>query len=169
MTLTAVGTTDVNNTLAAITRNSAATGVSAAASGAGIKLTAVDGRNITASFALGGATNAALQDIGLGTVAATTYSSYSIAYAGDASLPALTVAGSAAANVKGQADGTLTPATTGTQVALLDVTTVATANLALASIDNALTAVNSSRGAMGAYQNRFASTIANTPDDRPRT
>jgi flagellin len=156
-----VSATNVANTLAAINTNSAATGVSAALSGTGIKLTAIDGRNITMTFAAGTATGATLGDAGLGAVAATTYSKYDIAYAGDSSLPALTIGGSAAAADKGQANGTLTPATTGTQVALIDVTTVANANLALAAIDNALTSVNTSRGAMGAYQNRFTSAIAN--------
>ena len=156
-----VSATNVANTMAAINNNSAATGVSAALSGTGLKLTAIDGRNIAMSFAAGTATGATLGDAGLATVAPTTYSKYDIAYAGDASLPALTIGGSAAATVKGQADGTLTPAQTGTQVALLSVTTVANSNLALASIDNALTAMNTSRGAMGAYQNRFASTVAN--------
>jgi flagellin len=154
-----VSTTNVANTLAAINANSAATGVTASLSGTGLKLDAIDGRNITMTFAAGGATGATVGDAGLGTVAATTYSKYDLAYAGDASLPALTIAGSAAATVSGQAAGTLTPATTGTQVALLDVKTVANANLALASIDNALTSVNSSRGSLGAYQNRFTSAI----------
>ena len=166
LNITGVGVTDVANTISAVNLNSAATGVSAVASGAGIKLNAVDGRNITLAYANGTATVATADDIGLGNgagavVAATTFSSYNLTYSGDASLPALTIGGTAAANVKGQANGVLTPATTGTQVAQLDVTTVANANTALASIDNALSTVNSARGAMGAYQNRFGSAIAN--------
>lgn len=155
----AVSATNVTNTLAAINANSAATGVSGVLSGAGIKLTAVDGRNITMAFAAGTATGATLGDAGISGMAATTYSSYNLAYAGSASLPALTIGGTAAATVSGQAGAVLTPATTGTQVALLDVTTVSNANLALAAIDNALTALNGSRGAMGAYQNRFQSVV----------
>ena len=161
LTLTAVGTTDVANTIGVINQNSAATGVSAVASGSGIKLTAVDGRNITTAFALGTATNMALQDIGLGTVAATTYSKYNLSYSGDSTLAALTIGGSAAATVSGQAGGTLTPATTGTQVAQLDVLNVADANAALAAIDNALTTANSARASLGAYQNRFTSAVNN--------
>ena len=156
-----VSSTNVANTMAAINTNSAATGVSAELSGSGLKLTAIDGRNISMTFAAGGATGATLGDAGLGTVTATTYGKYDIAYAGDASLAPVTIGGSAAATVTGQASGTLTPAATGTQLALLDITTVANSTTALATIDNALTSINSSRGSMGAYQNRFSSAIAN--------
>ena len=156
-----VSATNVANTMAAINSNSAATGVSAALDSTGLKLTAIDGRNITMSFSAGGATNATLGDAGLAGVNATSYGSYKLEYSGDATLPAITIGGTALANVKGQADGTLTPATTGTQLALVDVKTVASSNLTLASIDNALSTLNSARGAMGAYQNRFASTVAN--------
>lgn len=149
---------------AAINANSAATGVSATISGAQLTLKAVDGRNIVASWAAGGATASLAADIGLGGVAGnaanvTTYGSYSLSYSGDSSLQALTIAGTAAANVKGAANGTITPAATGTAVSLVDVTTVANANLTLASIDNALTTVNSARSSMGAYQNRFSSVV----------
>ena len=156
-----VSATNVANTMAAINTNSAATGVSATLSGAGLKLTAIDGRNITMTFAAGTATNAVLGDAGISGMAATTYSKYDIAYTGGASLPAMTIGGTALIGVTGQTMAqTLTPATTGTQVALLDVTTVANSNIALASIDNALTTVNGSRGDLGAYQNRFSSAIA---------
>ena len=156
-----VSAANVSATMAAINNNSAATGVSAALSGGGLKLTAIDGRNITMSFAAGGATGATLGDAGLATVAATTYSKYDLAYSGDSTLPALTIGGSAAATVSGQAGGTLTPEKTGTQVSLVDVTNVANSNLTLAAIDNALTTVNSARSAMGAYQNRFSSVVTN--------
>jgi flagellin len=155
------GATNVSNAMAAINNNSAATGVSAALSGTGLKLTAVDGRNIEVAWAVGTSTASTLGDVGLGTVAATTYSSYSLSYTGDSSLPAITIGGSAAANVKGQADGTMTPATTGEAVSLIDVTTVKNANTALAAIDNALTVVNGARSSMGAYQNRFQSVVNN--------
>lgn len=156
-----VSASNVNNALQAINANSAATGVSASLSGTGLKLSAVDGRNITASFAAGTATGSTLGDAGLATVAATTYSKYDIAYSGDASLSALTIGGSAAAAVKGQADGTLTPAKTGTQLALISVSDVTKANNAITSVDAALTAVSTLRSTFGAVQNRFESVIAN--------
>jgi len=67
---------------------------------------------------------------------------------------------------------TATPATTGlatltdtadatTGFTGLAVTTVSGAELALQSMDSALTAVNDARAALGAVQNRFESTIAN--------
>src|SRR5471030_1478685 len=46
-------------------------------------------------------------------------------------------------------------------VAKLDVSTVAGSNAALKTIDSALDQVNSNRAALGAIQNRFASTISN--------
>lgn len=166
LNITGVGTTDVANTISVINQNSAATGVSAVASGSGIKLNAVDGRNITLAYANGTATVATADDIGLGdgsggVVAATTYSKYNLNYSGDSSLPALTIGGTAAATVSGIAGQTLTPATTGTQLSLIDVTSVTNANATLAAIDNALTTVNSARSAMGAYQNRFSSVVNN--------
>ena len=154
-----VATANVDAAMAAINDNSAATGVSAELSGTGLKLTSADGSNITYSFAAGTATNSTSGDFGLNSVAATTYSSYDISYSGDSSLEAITIGGSAAAAVKGQADGTLTPTQTGTQLALVDVTTVSNANTALASIDAALTTISSARADMGAVQNRFESVV----------
>ncbi len=160
LNLTATGSTDVANTLSAINQNSAATGVTAASNGGGgLTLTAADGRNIAVSFALGTATNAALQDVGLGTnYGATVYGSYSVAYSGSSTV---TVGGSAAAGVKGLANGATNASATGTAVSALDISTVGGANSAIASIDNALTSINSTRASLGAVQNRFESTIAN--------
>jgi flagellin len=53
-------------------------------------------------------------------------------------------------------------ATTNVSAAIgtVDVSTVAGANAALGIVDSALTQVNSSRAALGAYQNRFSSVVA---------
>jgi flagellin len=153
-----VPATDRATTLAAINANSAATGVTATDNGSGITLGAADGRNITASFAAGSATNAAFADLGLGGIAATTYSSYNLTYSGTASQ---VVAGSAAANVKGLANATTAVAATGTALSLIDISSVNGANTALATVDAALTSVNSERAKLGAIQNRFSSTIEN--------
>ena len=48
-----------------------------------------------------------------------------------------------------------------TSVAALDMSTAAGAQLAIASLDSALSQINVSRGDLGAYQNRFTSAIAN--------
>jgi flagellin len=157
--LTGNSATDINTTLQAITANSAATGVTAAINGGGgLTLTAADGRNISISFTGGTGTTAGLGDLGLSGVAATTYGHYNITYNGTS---AITVAGSASAGVKGLADGTTNASATGTAVSAIDISTVAGANAAIVSIDNALTSVNTSRAFLGSIQNRFESTVAN--------
>jgi flagellin len=158
LTTAGIGATNVATTVNAIQQNSAATGVTATL-GAGntISLSATDGRNIDVSFAAGGATGAALSDVGLGGVAATTWGSYNLNYVGTGSV---VVAGSAAAGVKGVANATTASAATGTAVSAIDISTVNGANAAINSVDAALTAVNSNRAALGAYQNRFASVVA---------
>lgn len=158
LTTAGIGATNVATTVSAIQANSAATGVTASLqAGNTIKLTAADGRNIAVSFAAGGATGAALADVGLGGVAATTYGSYNLNYTGTGSV---VVAGSAAAGVKGVANGTTASAATGTAVSAIDISSVAGANAAITSIDAALTSVNSNRAALGAYQNRFSSVVS---------
>jgi flagellin len=154
--VTGVAATDVANAIAAINSNSAATGVTATNNGGAISLAAADGRNITTAWAVGTTTNTALQDVGLGTVGATTYASYNLAYQGTS---ALVIAGSAAAGVKGVASGTTNAAATGTAISVLDVSTVNGANTALASVDAALATISGTRAALGAVQNRFQSTI----------
>jgi len=159
LNVTAVPATDRANTLAAINANSAATGVIATDSGSGITLTAVDGRNITSAVTLGTATNIAKQDLGLGGVGATVYSSYNLAYTGTTPL---VIAGSVnAAGTTGLANASTPAAATGTAIAVLDISTVNGANAALASIDAALTTIAGERAKLGAIQNRFSSTIEN--------
>jgi len=62
----------------------------------------------------------------------------------------------------GLSAGTTAVGTTlgGTTVAATDISTVAGANAAIISIDNALTTVNSSRASLGAVQNRFDSVVS---------
>ncbi len=159
LNVTAVLATDRANTIQAINNNSAATGVTATDNGAGITLAAADGRNITSSVSLGTATNIAKQDLGLGTVAATTYSSYNIAYTGTSPLA---ITGSVnAAGTTGFANASTAASATGTALSVIDISTVNGANAALASVDAALTSVNSERAKLGAIQNRFSSTIDN--------
>jgi len=52
------------------------------------------------------------------------------------------------------------PVTT-TGFATLDLSSVSGANLAMQYMDSALTAINSSRGTLGAVQNRFSSVVSN--------
>ncbi len=158
LTTAGAGSTNVNAAMTAINNNSAATGVSAELqAGNTLKLTAADGRNIEASFAAGTATGSALAEIGLGGVAATTWGSYDLEYAGQGSV---VVAGTAAAGVKGVANGTTASAATGVAVSQIDISTVDGAQKALASLDSALTSINSSRASLGAMQNRFTSVVS---------
>lgn len=158
LTTAGAGSTNVNAAMTAINNNSAATGVSAELqAGNTLKLTAVDGRNIEASFAAGTATGSALTEIGLGGLAATTWGSYDLEYAGQGSV---VVAGTAAAAVKGVADGATASAATGVAVSQIDISTVDGAQKALAALDSALTSINSSRASLGAMQNRFTSVVS---------
>jgi flagellin len=151
LTATGVGATDLNNAVAAINAISAATGVSASISG-GLKLTAVDGRDI--SFSTGGTLVAG--DISATGIAATTYSTVSLS---STNSTALTTSG-ATATALGFAAST-NAALSGTSLLNIDISTVAGSNTALASIDNALNTINSTNAALGAYQNRFQSAVAN--------
>src|SRR6185437_5637451 len=159
-----VQATDTSAALAAINANSAATGVTATNNGGALTLTAADGRNITVSWAAGGATSSALSDLGLGGagVAATNYGSYNLAYTGSSGL---TVAGSAAGTVKGQANIVLASAATGTAVSVANLQTVASSNTALATIDAALQQVAAIGAQLGAYQNRFQAAITGLNTD----
>ena len=122
-------------------------------------MSAVDGRNITTAFNAGTGGDAVLADLGLGGVAATTYSSYKLDYVGTG---ALVTGGSAAASATGFASGTTTNVSaTGTAIANVDISTVGGANAALKAIDAALNTVNNGRASLGAIQNRFSSTIEN--------
>jgi flagellin len=152
----AVGNASTNraNAVAAINAQSAATGVVATDTGAGVSLAAADGRNVVVSgFAAGTATAATIADFGLA-AAATTGASININYSAPSGVTGSVVFGGAFSN-------TTAIAATGTSVAGLDISTVAGANAALSSIDAALATVSSSRASLGAVQNRFSSTISN--------
>lgn len=68
--------------------------------------------------------------------------------------------GTSTAAITGLTDATTNTATT-TGFVGLSIGTVSGANLAIQSMDAALTAVNDARASLGAVQNRFESTIAN--------
>jgi len=144
------------NALAAISAQSAATGVVAVDSGSGLTLTAADGRNITATALTG--TGWLATEVGLGGVLGVTKgSTVDVTYqapSGSAvtSINFTQAAGFASTNAVGA---------TGTALSGIDVLTVGNSNTALSSIDAALRSVSSSRAQLGAYQNRFQSAIAN--------
>lgn len=71
-----------------------------------------------------------------------------------------TFAGKGAAAAGLTAGTTASTASAGAGVSSLDLTTATGAQAALTTIDAAINTINSTRGALGAYQNRFESTVA---------
>ena len=72
-----------------------------------------------------------------------------------------TTAAGAGATSSGLSVGlTAATASAGAGVSSLDLTTAAGAQAALATVDAAINTINSTRGALGAYQNRFESTVS---------
>lgn len=154
---TASAATNVSNALTAINAQSAATGVTAVDTGAGLQLTAADGRNIAvANFAAGGSTGATLASYGLGGLA-TTSATFDVSYVAPNDVTAITFGGTA---VTGLGTAANTIAQTGTAISAIDVTTADNARNALASIDAALSQVSGARASLGATQNRFQSVVA---------
>jgi flagellin len=119
-----------------------------------VSLAAADGRNVTvANFAAGGATGAALASYGLA-AAATTGGTVNVTYNAPTGVSgSMTFTG--AFN-----PGAQTITATGTALNAVDISSVAGATTALTSIDAALQNINSSRGDLGATQNRFSSVVA---------
>jgi flagellin len=93
-----------------------------------------------------------------GLTAATTRSTLSLSSTNSAGI---TIAGTTPGNAGFTAGVTASTATITGGLSLLSVATVTGANAALATLDAALATINSSRGSLGAYQNRFSSAIAN--------
>ena len=154
-TITATGTqaTDLGNTVAAINAISAATGVTAAISGAKVTLSNTSGGNI----AVGYTGTLATTGVDTGTAAVgTTTSTYVVNYSGSAG-STLTIAD--AGGFSGLTVGSTTAQLSGTSIANSTVLTVASSNAALASIDAAIQQVAASAAQIGAYQNRFSAAI----------
>jgi flagellin len=148
---------NISNALTAINAQSAATGVTAVDTGAGLQLTAADGRNIAvAGFAAGGATGANLASYGLGGLTTTT-ATFDVSYVAPNDVTSITFGGTA---VTGLGTAANTIAQTGTAISAIDVTTSDNARNALASIDAALGQISGARASLGATQNRFTSVVA---------
>ena len=147
---------NIANALTAINGQSAATGVTAVDTGAGLQLTAADGRNISvANFAAGGATGANLASYGLGGLTNHT-ATFDVNYVAPNGVTAITFGGTMTTGVA----GAHAIAQTGTAISGIDVTTSGNARSALASIDAALSQVSGARASLGATQNRFTSVVA---------
>lgn len=164
------GVADATTAMNAINANSAATGVTASNASGSLTLSEVDGRNITAT--LTSAHGGTLGDVGLNTFGGSTtatgttgtvYSKYNITYSGTSTL---TIAGGAAAGVKGVTNVANQASTsTGTALNAISLSTVAGANTAIASVDAAIATVDSTAASLGAYQNRFTSVVTTLQGD----
>ena len=151
---------------AAINAKSSQTGVSATfdtTTGA-VALSAADGRNITVTTKVVGASS------GLGAVAAvagtadttTIRSSVTLSSTGSAGITIVgqTAAGLAAAGFTA-GSYTAATATAGAGVSTVDLTTAGGSQTALTTLDKAINTITDYRAAMGAYQNRLSATISN--------
>jgi flagellin len=140
-------TTGRTNAVAALNAQSSVTGVVATDTGSGVSLAAADGRNITTAFG-----TVAAADFGMA-AAGTTGATININYQAPSGTTG-TVAFSGAF-----APTATAIAATGTAISAIDVLTAGSAITALSSIDAAIGSVNTSRGALGALQNRFTSVV----------
>ena len=171
---TAVITADVTSSdysalVTNINANYSSTGILAeevvmSAGDIGVKLTQVDGKDITMLTMTNDAT-AGAETLSLGK-SSTTASNSTITEAavtdsarvyGD-----VTLTSSKGVITLGSVDASLSSTTTSTTSSLADlsIASSSTASAALATIDAALDSINSGRGALGAVQNRFESVVA---------
>ncbi|TFH72465.1 flagellin [Gammaproteobacteria bacterium LSUCC0112] len=165
--LTSIGDQDADraSAVAAINAVSGQTGVVAEDNGAGLTLTAADGRNIVMGMTAAGAGVADATDFGIANTSATatpqtTYSSVTLSSGGQFTVSGGTN-GNAALEQLGFTAGTFGGAESGQFLSDVDISTQEGANAALAAVDNALNSINSARADLGAIQNRFESTISN--------
>jgi flagellin len=141
------------------------TGVVASANGAGIKLTATDGRNISISTVAGAETALGLGAGTVGLTAATSAGAItSYAKVSLASDTTFTVKSGSEGNTNfallGFRPGTF-GGTDGQKIATVDVSTVAGATMAIKAIDGALDTVSGFQAKAGAYQNRLDAVVSN--------
>ncbi len=122
----------------------------------GVKLQAADGRNITTVFG-GSLTGGAAGSTGLA-AAATFEGTFTLSSARGFNIEKGT-SGAGTTNF-GLGVGSYGGGKSGQSLATIDLTSAEGASNALTAIDNALASVNSSRGTLGAVQNRFTSTIS---------
>ena len=146
--------TQGTNVAAAINQVSAASGVTATVDNTTGKVTlaASDGRNIVVA---GGV----VADDGL--TVQTSYGKITLSTSSTSAAGGNIVIGGTTPGHSGFASGTVAAALTGTAVSSIDISSVAGANAALASIDAALATIDSTRASLGAIQNRFSSTVQN--------
>jgi len=154
-----------DDVLVAINKFSGQTGVVATGFGAGVQLTAADGRNI--SIGSSDATAAALGLDGMtigGDVAEGDLVTYFAQVKLESDKQFEVTSGSEGNdnfNLLGFTRGTFGGADNGLKVADLDITSQDGATAAIAAIDNALESVSAMQARAGAYQNRLESVVSN--------
>jgi flagellin len=164
----AVTSTSYSSLVTEINANFSTTGIIAeavvmGAGDAGVKLTQVDGKDITiGTFVSDGAVG---DTISIGKSATTASNSTITEGAATDSVRlggAVSLSSSQGAIAVADALGTTTSTTASTAASLasLSITSAASAATALSTIDAALDTVNSGRGALGAIQTRFESVVA---------
>jgi flagellin len=141
------------------------TGVVASANGAGIKLTAADGRNISIATVAGAATALGLDTGTVGLTAATNagaITNYSkVSMSSDKTFEVKSGSeGNTNFALLGFRRGTF-GGTDGQKIATVDVSTVASATMAIKAIDGALDTVSGFQAKAGAYQNRLDAVVSN--------
>jgi flagellin len=157
---------DLSNLVSAINGAQGTTGVTAnftsSSSKTGITLSTTDGRNIVLdTFANSTAGNQTIQFGGAG-------AGNTLTEGAAATISAVATGSVSLSSTKGaisvqnsNASAFTATGSSFTSVSALDLTTASGAQNAIAALDSALGQVNSSRGDIGAYQNRFSSAIAN--------
>jgi flagellin len=152
---------------AAINAKTSQTGVTATfdtTTGA-VALNAADGRNITITAAATAGANDANTGLTAGAAGgagatATSTSKLTLSSTSSAGITLAGAAGLTATGLTAFVGNNAATATAGAGVSSLDLTTAAGAQAALATLDSAINTINTTRGSLGAYQNRFESTIA---------
>ncbi|MFM7272446.1 MAG: flagellin, partial [Gammaproteobacteria bacterium] len=159
---TVTDTSDLSSLLNAINGKTATTGITATFTTDGVKsgltLTSATGKNIgVTDFAVAGGGN---ESISLGSVSLTEGGNDSAMKVGTIALSSAS-GPITAANASTQIFASATASSTFSSVASLDISTSAGATAALSVVDAAISAISSSRGDLGAIQNRLLSTISN--------
>ena len=155
---TAALSTNRKAAVAAINAQSAATGVFAEDNGTQIELRAPDGRNISMAYSAGTFTGSTKQDFGLPAISAPVSNPaiLNVRY-----VAPVGTTGTVTLTHSAQYSSTQQIASQGTALNALDISSVVGANSALASIDIALSTVDSARASLGAVNNRLDAMIGN--------
>jgi len=166
MALTTTTASTRGDVVTLINNYSGQTGVVANDNGAGLTLTAADGRNISMTATTGTAANFGLLTGAVDVVtktaagAATTYAKVSLS-----SDKSFTLAGGSEGNTNfaalGFKTGTVGGSDNGAKVADLDVSTINGAQTAITALDAALKSVSLGQAKLGAYQNRLDAAVSN--------